>query len=42
MYGLISRLVETQTNRFINMFVNINMLRVGVLRSYQQVVENCG
>lgn len=42
MYGLISRLVETQTNRFINMFVNTNMLRVSVLRSYQQVVENCG
>lgn len=42
MYGLISRLVETQTNRFINMFVNTNILRVSVLRSYQQVVENCG
>ena len=42
MYGLISRLVETQTNRFINMFVNTNMLRVSILRSYQQVVDNCG
>ena len=42
MYELISRLVETQTNRFINMFVNINMLIVSVLLSYQQVVENCG
>lgn len=42
MYGLISRLVETQTNRFINMFVNTNVLRVSVLGSYQQVVENCG
>lgn len=42
MYGLISRLVETQTNRFINMFVNTNVLRVSVLGSYQLVVENCG
>lgn len=41
MYGLISRLVETQTNRFINMFVNTNMLRISALLSYQQVVENC-
>lgn len=39
---LISWLVEAQTNRFINMFVNINILRVSVLRSYQQVVGNCG
>lgn len=42
MYGLISRLVETQTNRLINMFVNTNMLRISVLWSYQQVVDNCG
>lgn len=39
MYGLISRLVETQTNRFINMFVNTNVLRVSVLGSYQQVLK---
>ena len=38
---LISRLAEAQTNRFINMFVNINLLRVSVLRSYQQVIYNC-
>ena len=38
---LISRLAEAQTNRFINMFVNINLLGVSVLRSYQQVIYNC-
>ena len=37
---LISRLVEAQTNRSINMFININLLGVSVLRSYQQVVYN--
>ena len=38
---LISRLAEAQTNRFINMFVNINLLGVSVLLSYQQVIYNC-
>ena len=38
---LISRLAEAQTNRFINMFVNINLLGVSVLLSYQQVIHNC-
>ena len=28
---LISRLAEAQTNRFINMFVNTNMLRISML-----------